>query len=95
MVNGGAIQEAFKLLCHVLDERENEISKVINAASVLFGTAVCEHLIPLTDVASLTENGVHYPLFLLVLQYIHKKRGKSELSEIFNKSKVIIDDLTD
>ncbi|KAJ8986086.1 hypothetical protein NQ317_003381 [Molorchus minor] len=88
LVNGNTVQEAFKSLCHVLDERENEVAKVTNAASVLFATAICEHLIPLSDVASLTDNGAHYPLFLLVLQHIHKKRGKSELSEIFNKSKV-------
>lgn len=88
LVNGNTVQEAFKSLCHILDERENELVKVTSAASVLFATAICEHLIPLSDVASLTDKGAHYPLFLLVLQHIHKKRGKSELSEIFNKSKV-------
>ncbi|KAJ8947707.1 hypothetical protein NQ318_001546 [Aromia moschata] len=88
LVNGHMVQDAFKSLCHVLDERENELGKVTNSASVLFATAICEHLIPLSDVASMTDNGAHYPLFLLVLQHIHKKRGKSELSEIFNKSKV-------
>lgn len=88
LVNGHTVQEAFKSLCSVLSERENEVTKVINSASILFATAICEHLIPLSDVASMTENGAHYPLFLMVLQHIHKKQGKSELSEIFNKSKV-------
>ncbi|KAJ8971557.1 hypothetical protein NQ314_000644, partial [Rhamnusium bicolor] len=76
LVNGHTVQEAFKSLCHILDERENEVTKVTNSASVLFATAICEHLIPLSDVASLTDNGAHYPLFLLVLQHIHKKRGE-------------------
>lgn len=87
-MNGNNVQEAFKSICHVLEERENEIEKVIGSASVLFATAICEHLVPLSDVATLTDNGTHYPLFLLVLQHVHKKKGKSELSEIFNKSKV-------
>lgn len=90
LVNGNNVQDAFKSLCHVLDERENEIEKLIVAASVLFATAICEHLVPLSDVAALTDNGAHYPLFLLVLQHVYKKKGKSELSEIFNKSKVSI-----
>lgn len=88
LVNGHIVQEAFKSLCSVLSEKENEVTKVISSASILFATAICEHLIPLSDVASMTENGAHNPLFLLVLQHIHKKQGKSELSEIFNKSKV-------
>ncbi|CAG9856771.1 unnamed protein product [Phyllotreta striolata] len=88
LMGGNVVQEAFKSLCHVLEERENELAKVTNSASVLFATAICEHLVPLSDVAGLTENGSHHPLFLLVLQNIHKKKGKSELSEMFNKSKV-------
>ncbi|XP_074039402.1 N-acetyltransferase 1 [Leptinotarsa decemlineata] len=88
LVSSHNVQEAFKSLCNVLGETENDITKVTNSASVLFATAVCEHLIPLSDIASLTDNGAHYPLFLLVLQHIHKKRGKSELSELFNKSKI-------
>ncbi|XP_030762180.1 eukaryotic translation initiation factor 4 gamma 2 [Sitophilus oryzae] len=91
IVSGNAVQEAFKSMCHVLDQRDNdgeEKEKVITAASVLLAAAVCEHLTPLSDVATLTDNGAHHPLFLLVLQRVKKKRGKSELSEMFNKSKV-------
>ena len=54
----------------------------------LFSIATTEHLTSLSEVASLTENGAHYPLFLLVLQHLHQKRGKQELTELFNKSKV-------
>lgn len=91
-VSGNAVQEAVKSLCHVLDQRtsdgETERDVVITAASGLLAAAVCEHLAPLSDVAMLTDNGAHYPLFLMVLQRIKVKTGKSELSEIFNKSKV-------
>ncbi|CAG9762753.1 unnamed protein product [Ceutorhynchus assimilis] len=87
-VSGGAVQEAFKSLCHVLEQREAEAEKVITAASGLLAAAVCEHLAPLSDIAMLTDNGAHYPLFLLVLQRVKTKTGKSELSEMFNKSKI-------
>ncbi|CAH1159435.1 unnamed protein product, partial [Phaedon cochleariae] len=86
LTGAAATQDAFKSLCHVLERRDNEADKA--SASVLLATAVCEHLVPLSDVAALTENGQHYPLFLLVLQHVYKKRGKSELSELFNKSKI-------
>lgn len=88
-VNGHSVQEAFKSLCSVLEQRgTGESAKATSSASVLLAMAVAEHLVLLADVAVLTENGTHYPLFLSVLQYIHKKRGRSELSELFNKSKV-------
>ncbi|XP_066154239.1 eukaryotic translation initiation factor 4 gamma 2 [Euwallacea fornicatus] len=92
-VSGGAVQEAFKSLCHVLEQRtsdasENEKDSVVAAASGLLAAAVCEHLAPLSDVAVLTDNGAHYPLFLSVLQRVKMKTGKSELSEMFNKSKI-------
>ncbi|KAL1505220.1 hypothetical protein ABEB36_004834 [Hypothenemus hampei] len=91
-VSGNAVQEAFKSLCHVLEQRtsdaETEKDAVVNSASALLAAAVCEHLAPLSDVAILTDNGAHYPLFLMMLQRVKMKLGKSELSELFNKSKV-------
>ncbi|XP_060532495.1 eukaryotic translation initiation factor 4 gamma 2 [Cylas formicarius] len=89
-VSGSAVQEACKCLFHALTEREvnGDREATFNAASILLADAVCEHLLPLSDVASLTDNGAHHPLFLFVLSRVKKKRGKSELSEIFNKSKV-------
>lgn len=89
VLNGTSVQESFKSLCHVLDEKQNDSEKLTQSACVLFATAITEHLITLSDVASLTDNGGHYPLFLLILQYLHKKCGRSELSTMFNKSKVI------
>lgn len=88
LVNANAIQESFKLLCNSLEERENELTKVTSAAASLLSLAVAEHLILLADVAVLTDNGTYYPLFLLVLQQLQKTQGKSELTELFNTSKV-------
>lgn len=46
-------------------------------------------LIVLSEVAAMTENGTHYPLFLLVLQQLNKTLGKQALTESYNSSKVI------
>lgn len=87
-VSGNILQESFKSFCNILDERENEIEKATNAAAFLFSVAISEHLTSLPEVSSLTDNGSHYPLFLLILQHLHKKPGKQELTELFTKSKI-------
>lgn len=87
-VNSGILQDSFKSLCHMLDERENELPKATAAVSVLFCHAITEHLTTLSEVASLTDNGTHYPLFWLILQQIHQKKGRSELVDLYNESKV-------
>lgn len=87
-VSSVAVQESFKALCNMLDQHENEITQVLDAVSLLLSEAVNEKLLSLSEVASYTDNGLHHPLFLLVLQQLHKKRGKTVLSEMFNSSKV-------
>jgi translation initiation factor 4G len=84
-INGNTLQDTFKIALYILDERENEIEKATNAVAFIFCIANTEHLTSLAEVASLTDNGAHYPLFLLVLQHLHQKRGKPELTELFNK----------
>lgn len=83
-----SITDCFKSLCNEIKERENETTIMISAVATLLSDAVTEKLISLMDVASLTDNGAHYPLFLLVLQNLHKVHGKNELTELFNNSKV-------
>lgn len=83
-----SINDCFKMLCNEMKERENETTIMISAISILLSSAVTEKLITLSDVAALTDNGAHYPLFLLVLQNLHKAHGKNELTELFNNSKV-------
>lgn len=87
LINLSTIQECFKSICNVMKERENE-TKIITAVSLLLAAAVGEKLLALPDVAALTDNGAHHPLFLVVLQSLHDIQGKVELSELFNKSKI-------
>lgn len=88
LLTSPVVHDSFKSFCHLLDEQENETTKALDSATVLLAHAVNEQLLALSDVASLTDNGAHHPLFLLVLQRLHGTRGKCELSELFNKSKV-------
>ncbi|KAF2883918.1 hypothetical protein ILUMI_22258 [Ignelater luminosus] len=88
LVNTSIIQDSFKALCNSLEERENEITKVTSAAASILAVAATESLMLLADVATLTDNGAYYPLFLLVLQQLHKVQGKNELTELFNNSKI-------
>lgn len=83
-----SLQDCFKTLCNEIKERENETTAGISAVSTLTSNAVTQKLISLSDIIALTDNGAHYPLFLLVLQNLHKVHGKNELTEIFNDSKV-------
>lgn len=85
LVTSTSIQDSFKAFCNTMDGHlENEM----DAASILFSHAVAESLITLSEVASYTDNGAHHPLFFLVLQKLHTICGKTELLELFNKSKV-------
>lgn len=54
----------------------------------LLSRAVSVRLCKLSDVSNYTDNGQHYPLFLLVLQQLHKQLGKQSLQELFQQSKV-------
>lgn len=88
LITSTLVQDSFKTLCNALEQNENELTQATDAASLLLSSAVAEKLIALADVASSTDNGAHHPLFLLVLQNLHRTRGKGELSEMFNASKV-------
>jgi len=86
MVNASTCQEAIKNFCNNLDESEGEAP--LEKGAVVLACAVREQIMSLGEVAALTENGAHHPLFLLVLQQLHKALDKQELVELFNLSKV-------
>jgi len=44
--------------------------------------------VTLSEVAELTEHGAHYPLFMLLLQQLHKTQGKPALGKLFTDSKI-------
>jgi len=50
--------------------------------------AISEELASLVEISEVTENGAHYPLFMLILQQLYKTQGKTRLTQLFNDSKV-------
>ncbi|XP_035912591.1 eukaryotic translation initiation factor 4 gamma 2 [Anopheles stephensi] len=83
-----AALESFKSIVNGMNEKEKTVPKITTIVASLLARGVAGSLCQLSDVANFTENGQHYPLFLLVLQHLHKQIGKQPLQELFNKSKV-------
>jgi translation initiation factor 4G len=50
--------------------------------------AIIDDMVTLSEVAELTEHGAHYPLFMLLLQQMHKSQGKATLGKVFVDSKI-------
>lgn len=86
--SNNVISEAFKHMVNTMGEKEKTVPKVTTVVASLLSRAVTTKLCKLSDIASYTESGQHYPLFLLVLQQLHKKMGRQPLSDLFGASKV-------
>lgn len=82
--------EVFKQVVKKMNEREALNSRITAFVANLLAKATLEdtYLLKLNDIANYTDNGQHYPLFLLVLQQLHKSIGKEQLEEKFRASKV-------
>lgn len=87
-LTNSALLEAFKNVINTMNEKEKTIPKITTIIASLLSRAVIVKLCKLSDIANYTESGQHYPLFLLVLQQLHKKMGKQPLQELFSASKV-------
>ncbi|KAH8401339.1 hypothetical protein KR009_004655 [Drosophila setifemur] len=89
-IKPNVLVEVFKQLVNKMNEREALNPRITTlVASVLAKTVSTEPtLLKLNDIANFTDNGQHYPLFLLVLQQLHKTIGKEALEEKFRASKV-------
>lgn len=87
-LSNGALLESFKALVNSMNEKEKTIPKITTIVASLLCRAVSVRLCKLSDVANYTDNGAHYPLFLLVLQQLHKQLGKQPLQDLFQASKV-------
>lgn len=88
IITGLQVIEGWKELVASITEKESTVPCVTSHIAFLTARAIIDNMIQLSDVASVTENGQHYPLFLLTLQQLHKSQGKATLTRIFNESKV-------
>ncbi|KAH8300194.1 hypothetical protein KR044_011325 [Drosophila immigrans] len=88
-IKPNVIVDIFKQLVNKMNEREALNPRITALVASVLAKTVCEPaLIKLNDIANYTENGQHYPLFLLVLQQLHKTIGKDALEEKFRASKI-------
>lgn len=89
LISSNVCQEALKSFCNTLDDTDIEmLQSKKNTMASLFSCCIREQLIMLSEIGSMTENGLHHPLFLLVLQELHKTLDKQELVDLFNASKI-------
>lgn len=72
-----------------LDDLVNDVPRVKSHMAGILGHLIASGTLPLADVAEPLEGGQHFPLFLLILQTLHKLLGKSNLTQTFNESKVV------
>ncbi|XP_054737771.1 eukaryotic translation initiation factor 4 gamma 2, partial [Anastrepha obliqua] len=88
-IKSNIILEIFKQVINKMNERETLNPRIATHVAGLLSRAVADvGLLKLTDIANYTDNGQHYPLFLLVLQQLHKYIGKDALAEKFRASKI-------
>ncbi|XP_055856171.1 eukaryotic translation initiation factor 4 gamma 2, partial [Episyrphus balteatus] len=89
LIKANVVLEVFKQVVNRMNEREVIIPRIATLVACLLSKAVASaNLLKLTEVAAFTENGQHYPLFLLVLQQLHKSLGRDTLEEMFRESKI-------
>ncbi|XP_012279847.1 eukaryotic translation initiation factor 4 gamma 2 isoform X2 [Orussus abietinus] len=87
-VTGQQFSEGWKELLESMSEKESAVPCIASHVAFLTARAIVDNLMQLTDLAAVTENGQHHPLFLLTLQQLHKNQGKARVTQIFNESKV-------
>uniref|UniRef100_A0A1B0A9G7 Eukaryotic translation initiation factor 4 gamma 2 n=1 Tax=Glossina pallidipes TaxID=7398 RepID=A0A1B0A9G7_GLOPL len=82
--------EVFRQVVNKINEREALNPRITTHVANLLGKATLGDpgLLKLGEIANYTDNGQHYPLFLLVLQQLHKTVGKEQLEEKFRASKI-------
>ncbi|XP_031638600.1 eukaryotic translation initiation factor 4 gamma 2 [Contarinia nasturtii] len=85
-LQNNTLLESFKSLINGMND--SPVPRITTLVASLLSRSVIVKLFKLADVANYTENGAHYPLFLLVLQQLYKTLGKQALLDIFNESKV-------
>ena len=80
--------QSLKKVANQMGGLETEVPLVKSHVARFGAMASTRGLVTLTELSEPFEGGVHYPLFLLCLQDMHKMKGESWLVETFNNSKL-------
>lgn len=71
-----------------MSELETDVPLIKSIMARFGAMAITLDLVTLTDLAVPFEGGVHYPLFLLCLQNMHRIKDKEWLVDTFSRSKL-------
>jgi len=88
LATNAQVLDCLRNLVNSMAEKEAAVPKIHSHVGGLAALAVTETLVTLGEVADLCDGGIHYPLFMLTLQNLHKTLGKHDLINLFNQSKV-------
>ena len=88
VITAQQLSDGWKELVGSIADKDSTVPCIASHVASLTAKAIVNNLMQLQDLAAITENGQHHPLFLLTLQQLHKSQGKARLTQIFNESKV-------
>ncbi|RZF32177.1 hypothetical protein LSTR_LSTR004040 [Laodelphax striatellus] len=80
--------DGFRSVVNAMAAKEATVAKVFSHVAAYGSHAVNARLVSLADIAEMVDGGSHYPLFMLILQNLHKTIDKAELVHMFNNSKI-------
>lgn len=88
VINANHFHEAFRNLVKTLPDLESTVPNIITYAAGFAKMAILNELLSIAQLGELTEDGAHFPLLLLSLEYLSKEIEKQRLIDLFNESKV-------
>jgi len=80
--------DSFSSLLEKMKELEVGVPLMKTYVSKYAAQAVIGELVTLVELAEPMENGKYYPLFLLILQQLHKDKDQDWLAQVFQDSKI-------
>ena len=93
LVTADHFMEAFTAILDKMKELETDVPLVRSYTARFGAQGVVQELVTLSDMAEPMAGGQHYPLFLLVLQQVHKLTDRQWLTNAFNQSKINLQDM--
>lgn len=85
--------QSFKMVADQMSALEQETPLIKSHVARFGAQALACEVLSLAELAEPFRNGVHYPLFLLCLQSAHRVKDKQWLVDIFNDSKINLQEM--
>ncbi|GAB1609027.1 eukaryotic translation initiation factor 4 gamma 2, partial [Argonauta hians] len=93
LVTPELFMEAYRNVLDKLQELETDVPLIKSYVASYTARAIGGGVISLCDLADVLDKGAHYPLFLISLQQMHKQKDKEWLVNVFNESKINLQDM--